>query len=263
MRHLFPYFSAPNQRWGRRARLLFLLFLVIAFFYVWKDPDLEQPEKPAEYTEHDAAVDRVGEKIDYDVYLGAMKIGSAEYHHLRKTYVKERPVELITFLTQAVRFKDRETIYCDSGTFLPLIVERKISKPLKPEKIVEAYDQDNFILNITKERFGTSTDQIKSDEPIHNSILLPFVVRNENNLEIGWQFNANLPQGKYLIKLTRIEKINTPAGEFEAYYFESDPNKFKIWIGTDKNKIPLRIDGTGGIGYKMMMRAYTTPKNTE
>jgi hypothetical protein len=233
---------------------------VIAFFYIWNDRYTPPSEETVYIPDEQEIVDRTGEKIDYAVYLGAVKIGQATYHHLRKTFIKDRPVELITFLTQAIRFKDRETIYCDSETFLPLVVERKISKPIKPEKIREEYDQENFKLTITKERFGKSVKEIQSDAPIHNSILLPFFVRNAQDLETGWSFTANLPQGKYVIKLSKIEKVETPSGEFEAYFFESEPDKFKIWVGTDNNRIPLRIDGTGGIGYKMMMQKYTPPE---
>jgi hypothetical protein len=262
LRHLFPYLSAPNKRRGRRLRLLVLLFLVVVFFYIWNTRYAPQEEKTA-YVVQEKVIDRTGEKIEYNVYLGTLKVGKATYHHLRKTFLHDKQVELITFLTEAVRFKDRETIYADSDTFLPLVVERKISKPIKPEKIREEYDQENFKLTITKKRFGQSVKEIKSTKPIHNSILLPFFVRTAEDLNIGWTFTANLPQGEYLIKLTKIEKVNTPAGEFEAYFFESDPNKFKIWIGTDSNRIPLRIDGTGGIGYKMMMQTYTPPGKTE
>ena len=259
--NLFPYLSAPNKRWGRRARLLFLLLLVITFFYVWNGNDIgEFEDKPAENVKDSVKtqiIDRIGEQINYDLFLGRVRVGTAEYHHLRKTYLNEKLVDIIIFNTQAMSFKDRETIYCDSNTFLPLIVERKISRPIKPEKIREVYDQNNFKLTITKQRFGTSITEIKSTAPIHNSILLPFFVRNIADLNIRWTFTANLPQGKYLIKLMAIEEVEIPAGKFEAYYFESEPSKIKIWIGTDENRIPLRIDGTGGIGYKMMMREYT------
>jgi Protein of unknown function (DUF3108) len=257
--HFFPYLSAPHKRWGRRARLLFLLFLVLAFFYFLDTGNIAKIEhKPLEIIEPEPEqiIDRVGEQINYDLFLGGVRVGTSEYYHLKKTYLNDKLVDVITFYTQAMNFKDRETIYCDSTTLLPLLVERKISKPVKPEKIKEVYDQNNFKLTITKERFGTSTIEINSDEPIHNSIILPFFVRNAADLDKGWTFTANLPQGKYLIKLAGIEEVETPAGKFEAYYFESEPNKIKIWIGTDENRIPLRIDGTGGIGYKMMMHDY-------
>lgn len=259
--NFFPYISAPHKRWGRRARLLFLLFLMLALVYVLDTGNIAQIDhKPTEIIKEPEAeqlIDRVGERINYDLFLGKVRVGRSEYHHLKKAYLNEKLVDVITFYTEAMNFKDRETIYCDSSTLLPLIVERKISRPMKPEKIREVYDQINFKLTINKQRFGTSTMEINSTEPIHNSIILPFFVRNAADLDNGWVFTANLPQGKYLITLMGKEEVETPAGKFEAYYFESDPSKIKIWISTDENRIPLRIDGTGGIGYKMMMHDYT------
>jgi uncharacterized phage-like protein YoqJ len=266
VRHFFPYLSAPYKRWGRRTRLLFLLFLVIAFFYVWHASDIgDIEEKPVETVKEgikEQIIDRIGEQINYDLFLGSVRIGTSEYNHLKKTYLNTKLVDMITFHTQAMSFNDRETIYYDSSTFLPLVVERKISKPLTPEKITEVYDQEKFRLTITNQRFGTRITEIQSAEPINNSILLPFFVRDAKDLGVGWTFTANLPQGKYVIKLIRTEEVEVPAGKFEAYYFESEPSKIKIWIATDKNRIPLRIDGTNGIGYKMMMHDYVPAGKT-
>jgi len=266
LRKYLPYLSPPYKRWKRRARLLLILFLMVAFLYFWHSPAMDEfsgresqkePDKVKEVPEKD----RVGEQINYDVYLGKIKLGQARYHHMRKMMYKGRMVHLITFETKALRFRDRETIYCDNNSFLPILVERKVSQFLKPEKIKEEYDQKNFVLKITKERFTKEEHVIKSDAPIHNSILLPYVVRNTKNLDLGWSFVVNLPQRKYKITLSAIETVKVPAGEFQAYYFESDPRQIKIWISTDENRVPLKLEGTGGmIGYKLLMRDYSLPE---
>lgn len=266
MRHYFPYLSPPYKRWQRRARLLLMLFLVIAFFYFWNSPEMDEfsgrESHEAETEEKNVNVmARVGEQISYDVYLGKVKLGRAKYHHMKKMIFEGRPAHLITFETKAMRFRDRETIYCDIDTFLPIVVERKVSQFIKPEKIKEEYDQKNFILKITKKRFTEEEHIINSDAPIHNSILLPYVVRNSKDLDIGWSFEVNLPQRKYKIILSAIERVKVPAGEFEAYYFESKPKQIKIWISTDEKRVPLKLEGTGGmLGYKLLMREYYMPE---
>ncbi|MCK5492237.1 MAG: DUF3108 domain-containing protein, partial [Candidatus Omnitrophica bacterium] len=266
LRHYFPYFSPPYKRWKRRARLLLILFLVIAFFYFWQSPGMDQfsgrvSQNEQDKVTEDSEVDRVGEQIDYDVYLGKVKLGRAKYNHMKKMMFQGRMVHLITFETKAMRFRDRETIYCELDTFLPIVVERKVSQFLKPEKIREEYDQKNFVLSITKQRFTTEKHIIKKDAPIHNSILLPYVVRNAKNLDIGWSFEVNLPQRKYEIVLSAIETVKVPAGEFKAYYFESNPKQIRIWISMDENRVPLKLEGTGGIlGYKLLMREYSRPE---
>ncbi|MDD5746014.1 MAG: DUF3108 domain-containing protein [Candidatus Omnitrophica bacterium] len=260
----------------RRIRLLFLLFLMLAFFYFWYSPEMDnfrgdkpviavkknpEPVKPVE-PEEKKPIDRSGEDIIYDVMLGKMRLGTAHYHHDGKAQINGRSAELITFETNAVKFRDLETIYCDAGTFLPLVVERRVSQPIKAEKIREEYDQTNFVLNITRKRFTEEHTVIRKDGPIHNSILLPFFVRNAPELAPGWSFTANLPQRTYLIKLVGIEPLEVPAGRFNAYYFESEPRQIKIWISADDKRIPLKIEGTGGIGYKLLMREYQPPRSS-
>lgn len=267
MRRYFPYFSAPYRRWGRRLRLLFLLFLIAAFFYLWQMPEMDKLtgrnlQTNGALNEKKEEIERIGEQIVYDVYLGKVRLGEAKYHHLKKTRLNGQLVHLISFQTKAMRFRDQEMIYCDAESFLPLIVERKVSQFLKPETIKEEYDQKAYKLTITKKRFTTEVHVIEKEEPIHNSILLPYLVRNKPELEIGWSFDVNLPQRKYKIILTAIEPVQVSAGEFMAYYFESEPRQIKIWVSKDKARIPLKLEGTGGFGYKLLMRQYSVPKNS-
>ena len=98
---------------------------------------------------------------------------------------------------------------------------------------------------------------------MHNSILLPYSVRDEKALDVGWSFTASLPQGDFEIILKSIEDITVPAGDFKTYYFESVPSKIKIWMSADEMRVPIRIEGTGGIGYKMVMREYLPPPTAD
>jgi len=209
-----------------------------------------------EATDEQLSSERVGEKITYDVMMGKMRLGSAYYHHLKKTQLHGRTVNLITFVTDIIRFHDLEVIYSDPKTYLPLLIERKVSKLMRPEKIWEDYDQKNFTLTITKKRFLEKKSTIEKDAPIHNSILLPYYVRSVDKLEIGWSFIANLPQRKYKISLVSIEDIEVPAGKFRAYYFESEPKQIRIWVSADAKRVPLKVEGTGALGYKLLMREY-------
>ncbi len=249
----------------RRARLLFLLCITIFIFVFLGLPYIEQYiiEKTflLQYNHEQEA--RVGEKITYDVMLGKIRLGYARYHHLKKTELNGKPVNLISFETRIVRFHDQETIYSDLETSLPLLVERKVSRLIKPEQITEVYDQKNFILTITKKRWTQKQTVIKKDGPIHNAILLPHFVRNKVELDIGWMLDINLPTREYKIKLVSREDIEVPAGKFKAYYFESEPKQIKIWISADEHKIPLRIEGTGVLGYRLVMKEYSLPEKLE
>jgi len=199
---------------------------------------------------------RVGEKIVYDVKMGALKMGTAVYEQVAGTVVRERAADCFTFETRLLRFVDRERIFSDPETALPVRVERDISIWPKHEVIVEEYDQKNFTVVLKK---GGRTDTITSAGPLQNAILLPFSIRERARLEPGWSARVNLPTQKFEITLTGTERVRVPAGEFEAYHFISVPEKFEVWVTKDEKRVPVKIKGTGAIGYTLFMSSYNPP----
>ncbi|MDD5730789.1 MAG: DUF3108 domain-containing protein [Candidatus Omnitrophica bacterium] len=200
-----------------------------------------------------------GEQIVYDVKLGKVTLGKAKFNHVALTSLNGRPVMHITFETRMANFKDQEKIFSDIETDLPLKVEREISTWPSPEKITEEYDQEKFILTVKKFK-GHKKEEvftIKKSGPIQNAILLPFSVRNAPKLSVGWSMQVNLPTQEFRIKLVSIEEIKVPSGKFSAYHFESEPKKLEIWISADNRRIPLKITGTGNLGYTLLMREYS------
>ena len=139
MRNYFPYISAPHRRWGRRARLLMLLFLVIALFYLWNSPKMDKFSGREDFKKNtqkkEGIKDRVGEQITYDVLLGKVKLGTAKYHHLKKMIFNNKLVHQIMFQTKVMRFKDQEMIYT-------VISRRELSK-LK--SIIHSIDNNAFV----------------------------------------------------------------------------------------------------------------------
>ncbi|MCX5708292.1 MAG: DUF3108 domain-containing protein [Candidatus Omnitrophica bacterium] len=245
--------------------LLLVLVLVVVFGLDMMEKVAGKKLSPARPAEVAAVVpikkpqfpDRLGEKIIYDVMLGSIKLGTAVFHYQAKSELNQKPVNFITFETKAIRFKDSEKIYSDPGTSLPLKVEREISNWPKYEKIIEVYDQEKFSLHIVKTESGHDQElDFKKDAPIHNSILLPYYVRQIPDLAVGWKFQANLPTQQFSIELASIEEIKIAAGTFKAYHFKSTPERFEIWVSADEHKIPLKIKGMSGIGYTLVMREY-------
>ena len=72
-------------------------------------------------------------------------------------------------------------------------------------------------------------------------------------MKVGWSALVRLPN-RFRVILTSVEEVETPAGKFKAYHFQSIPNKFEIWISKDGPSIPVKIQGTGGLGYVMLMK---------
>jgi len=221
-------------------------------------PFVLEPKKPAPAVKFGP----LGEKITYNVRLGAFSLGRAVFFHAQDLEFNGRPANLITFNTKVTRFSDLEKIYSDANTFLPMQIERQIKNLFSQEHIVENYDQEKFTLNITKVKGGKKEEMtINKDGPIHNSILLPYYVRRIPKLEIGWTLTAEFPTQRFLIKLVSIEDVQVPAGKFKAYHFESVPEKFDIWITADELRIPVKIRGAGVLGYTLVMQDYSIKRD--
>ena len=211
---------------------------------------------PAEKAVEQSA-QRVGERMLYDIKIGSIYLGKAEFHHVSRVDFAGKPANLVTFKTELARFTDLEKIYSDASSFLPLRVERFVSTWPVPEEIIEVYRQDDFTLNIKKIK-GDKQESvvIKKDSVIHNAVMLPFYVRMMPRLSVGWSMRATLPNQSFQIKLVSIEDVTVPAGTFSAYYFSSEPAKFEIWVSADSRRIPLKIKGAGLMGYTLVLREY-------
>lgn len=202
-------------------------------------------------------VTRKGEKVVYDVMLGKLPLGRAVFVNEGDVLLGDKPAELLIAETTLARFKDKEEIYSDPDSFLPILVKRDISTWPFPEKITETYDQKDYSVTIEKTKAGrTSRKVIKKGSPLNNAILLPYYVRLIDKIKEGYSTKANLPTAEFIIKLAGKEEVSVPAGTFPAYRFISSPSKFEIWISADERRVPLKIKGTTAVGYVLEMKEY-------
>jgi hypothetical protein len=202
--------------------------------------------------------DYSGEKIVYDVSMGAFKIGTSTFFHQELTKLGASDAYLVVFATKVARMNDIEKIWADTKNFLPLRVERDVRMWPKYEKIVEIYDQALHTLDVAKQSGSSNqTRRIAREGPIHNAILLPYQVRRIDPLDPGWSMKVTLPTQEFKITLVSIEDVEVPAGKFKAFYFESSPKRFEIWISADDKRIPVKIRGSSGLNYIMAMRSYS------
>jgi hypothetical protein len=202
-----------------------------------------------------------GEKIVYTVKLKGVNLGTAVFTQMGRVALAKEPLSFVTFETRVAGFQDLEKIYSDPRSYLPVRIERDIKGVSGKEKITEAYDQKKCTLTIIKTVGKTRQENvIKKESPIHNAILLPFYVRNVAQLVPGWSTYAQLPTQAFTIKLVSIEYVRVPAGKFKCYRFTSEPKRFEIWITVDDPRIPVKIKGSAGLGYSLLMRGYSRNK---
>jgi hypothetical protein len=197
------------------------------------------------------------EKITYVVKKGLIQLGRATFSRTGELVYRGKPVYCMTFQTTVTGFFDLEKIYCDRDTFLPLRIERDVRQFPGRETIVEEYDQTRHTVTITKTR-GRKTDSmtIRKDGPIQNAILLPYYVRRIPEFGVGWTYVAHLPTKDITLTLVGMEEVKVPSGTFQTYRFESTPRQIEIWITADEKRIPVKIVGTGLLGYAMFMKEY-------
>jgi hypothetical protein len=201
-----------------------------------------------------ATQDYSGESILYLI----SPLGRAEYKNLGMVDLKGVKVNLVTFKTKVLLFRDTEKIYSEPESLLPIKIERTISKLWGKEYITEEYDQKEFTVTFRKfKRDKIISEKItKAKGPIYNAITLPFYLRERADLRIGWHFTVRVP-AEFELELVSIDQIKTPAGKFEAYHFKSIPDKFEIWINKNNPRVPLKIQGKGIFDYALLMKKYS------
>ncbi len=225
---------------------------------VFRHPERAE-ETSASSPAHDDPIKKyVGEKIKYQVKLGILSVGTAEFEHKNVAELDGTAVHVVNFRTVLARFRDNELIYCLPVSLLPVRVERTIDFWPKKERITEEYDQSGFSLKITREEGKNRSERIiRRDKAIHNAVLLPYYVRTVPGLKEGWRMDVQLPTQSFTVSLDSIEEVKVPAGIFKAYHFTSEPRKFEIWISADEKRIPLKLKGTSSAGYTLLLTGYS------
>lgn len=193
------------------------------------------------------------ETITYDIK--PLGLGTCEYQDFGPIEYLGQKANLIIFKTNVAGFKDKEVIFSQAGTYLPILVKREISIWMHNENITEEYSPTENSFKLTKFEGAKKTEEytIQGKNPIQNAILIPFSLRGKPDLKLGSTLNVTLP-AEYTVKLTSIEEITVPAGKFKAYHFTSTPAKFEIWISADDLRVPVKIKGLGGIPYTLEMK---------
>ena len=199
-----------------------------------------------------------GERLTYEVRYNGVKVGRSILTFNGEKDMEGKPAYHITFFTKIPSLKDTEEIYADKDTFLPIEVHRKVNKKIGfSDRIIEKYDQENFKVDISsKSKLRSKSFSIQKDAPIHNAILLSYYYRAKESFDENERIKVSLPTMDFEVMFKGMETIETPLGEYESYAFMSDPPKFKLWLSTDKKRIPLKIKNPGTLGYSLVLKSF-------
>ena len=196
-----------------------------------------------------------GEKLTYQMRYKAVRVGKSILTFHGEKDMGDRKVYHITFSTRLAALTDYEDLYADKDTFLPLLVNRTIKKfGTFTTKIKETYNQDDFRVDISKKSLlGSEEFSIEKDSVLHNAILLTYYYRSKKSFSGDENAKISLPTADFEITFQGTETIETPIGDYNAYIFSSSPSKFKFWLSTDDDRIPLKIENPTQLGYSLII----------
>ncbi len=230
--------------------LPFIAFLFTAGVYPQR-PCLGQPN-----TQNCQEFNLTPETLHYDIFYKKIKIGSSILRFAGEKQLRGKDVLFFTLQTKTPGFKDVEYIYADKKSILPIEIHREIRQIGTPTvRIKEIYDQKTGRIEIIKKGLILSKETtLTKTPPIHNPILLSYYFRRLNQKYYSQPFTINLPLITLKVEYAGIKEVKFRKEKYKAYVFNSIPkDKFILWLSTDKNKTPLRIENPGIFGYILLL----------
>jgi len=203
-----------------------------------------------------------GETVTYRIKSLGINGGEATLSFEGSKNYKGKEAYAIIFRARAMNFFDEERIYADPKTFYPMAVVRDLNIWGKKENITEEYDEGKGVITITKLAGGiTTTDTISKKGPIDNIYCFIYRYRNSGTFKVGDSFLIHLPTKDIEMKSVKVMPLKVGGRTFEAFFLQSDPAKYKVWLDTSLKKIPLRINDAMGLSDTAM--TMTQYKETE
>ncbi len=195
-----------------------------------------------------------GEVVSFGVYSGGIfKVGSGRLELKGLVEEEGEACQHVDFKVSSFSVDDHEVIIGRHDFSLPVRVVRDIRVFGRDEDIVERYSPDGRRVVIDKRvRDGESEETvIDSEQPLGNVLLLIYRLREDPDLAVGREYDINLPTTRFKLVVKEKKPLKVPLGRFDAFYIESEPKKYRIWLSADPRRLPLRIQGlvAGGMAY--------------
>lgn len=204
-----------------------------------------------------------GESISFGIFSYGIRVGSGSLIYKGPVSEDGRFYQHVIFQASSFSIKDEEDILGTEDFSYPVRVKRDIRRLGKNEVILEDYSDDRKSVVVEKAIDGKKepVSAIKKEKELQNILLLIYNLRNSPMLDVGQTYDIQLPTIGITLEVKRRVNIKVPLGKQEAFYIESIPAKYRIWLGSDKKRIPVKIQGVVGAG--MVYLAATEVKNVK
>ena len=195
-----------------------------------------------------------GETITFKIEQMKVKAGEAKLSFEGLHEIDHKTVYLVIFKSNGLNFYDEEKIYLDPQTFRPFKVLRDINIWGKKEKITEDYLPQEKKIRITKiAGQKTTTEELPMPQEVENIYGFIYRYRHSGSFKLGDEMQIPLPTKNIKIKVAKKITIKIMGKELDAFYLDSDPAKYKIWLGTDAGHRPLKISSSVGLVNTVMV----------
>jgi hypothetical protein len=198
-----------------------------------------------------------GEQLTYLVKTKGLTVGRSTLTYQGETDLDGVAVHYMTFRTVAMGVDDTEHIYAQKDSFLPLKVRREIVKMGKRLELIEKYDQVKGLVEVFDTNDLTKPKEVYDrGKPVSNPILMTYYFRaKEPVFTQGKAYPVTLPKMQFDLMFVGEDEVATQGGEFKAFFFSSKPDLFKFWLGQGADRVPLKIEQSGFMGYAMILES--------
>ncbi len=194
------------------------------------------------------------ETIHYAIMQMGFKAGDATLNFVGPAPYMGQDLFLIIFKAEGFNFLDEEKIYLNPQDYRPLIVDRNLNIFGHKERIIEEYIQKEGRVRVIKIVNEKVTEQrIVKRTPLDNIYAFIYRYRKSGSFKIGDVLDVNLPTKDLKIELVKRMSVRAAGKEYDSFFMQSNPAKYKIWFDSSDKKLPLRISGAIGLANTVMV----------
>ncbi len=211
----------------------------------------------------------VGERMEYEVRFGPVKVGNGHMEVVSIENIRGRPAWHTAFWVQGGTFfykvNDVNESWIDTATFSSLRFVQQLEEGSKDrERHFEIYPERSVFYETTKK----NKEEKSVRQPLDDGSFLYFIRTIPLNVGETYEFNRYFrpDRNPVRIKVLRRERVTVPAGTFNAIVIRpiiktkgifSENGRAEIWLSDDSRRIMLQLKSQLSIGsLNLFLRSY-------
>jgi hypothetical protein len=217
----------------------------------------------------------VGERLEYDVKFGALRVGNAHMEVVALDNLRGRPAWQTAFWVQGGNFlyrvNDVYESWMDAETLSSLRFVQELEEGGKDtERRFEIYPERSIFVQTSKK---PATEEPSVSQPLDDGSFLYFV--RTIPLVVGQTYDFNRyfrpDRNPVRIRVLRKERIRVPAGTFDAIVIQpviktkgifSENGHAEIWLSDDDRHIMLQLKSKLSFGsLNLYLKSYFPSPN--